>query len=96
MAEFGLSIAAEDVEIVHLGDPILFLFLTCQVFEGDFEHGDMHANGWQTLEIGVPVFLGELLEDKVFEEAITMVLVNLFNSLPVVFLLLPSRQIIPA
>lgn len=64
MADFGLSIASDDVQVGGGGEPLFTLLVGSELVDGLGKHGCVETNWWLTLMMENPVILwfGSLLE----------------------------------
>lgn len=65
MTDFGLCIAAENVVIVDLRQPILLLRIAAKRFHGMSEHGPMQGEGRLSSMHEPPIVLQILVQDKI-------------------------------
>jgi len=94
MADLSLSIAAENIEILNLGQPLCFLLSTGQVLDRDPEHGNSQSDSWhQSLEVANPIDVRGSNHTPL-EVELLVLLVEDVDSLPEVLLHLMRSHIV--
>ena len=93
MAQLGLSVASDDINVLDKRHPVGPLLSIGQVLERNAEHGCMQSQRETTLEVTEHVDV-RILEHVILEELSSMLLQQHFHPAPQIFLLLHGCHVV--